>query len=66
MGRVVNAMQNHENKLINANDDASSDYQHVEPSTLSEAPIYETTSRAYQLNDKIEHDDHTHGMVKNK
>ena len=53
VGRDVNATQTHENRLINENDDASSEDQHVKPSTLSEAPIYETASRAHQLNDKI-------------
>ena len=64
VGRDVHAVQTHENRLINVNDDASSESRYVEPSTLSEAPIYETVSRVYQLNDKIEHDDHIYDMVK--
>ena len=53
MGRDVNAIQTHENRLTNENDDASSEDQHVKHFTLSEAPIYETASRAHQLHDKI-------------
>ena len=52
--------------MIHANHDASSECQNVEPFTLPEEPIYETVSRAYQLNDKIEHDDHMCDIVKNK
>ena len=51
--RDVNAMQTHENRLINENDDASSEDQHVKPSTLSEVPSYETASRSHQINGKI-------------
>ena len=61
--RDVNAMQTHENRLMNANNDASSECHHVEPSTFSESPIYETISRVYQLNDKIKHDDHVGNMI---
>ena len=53
-----------DNEYINANDDAISEGQCVEPSTLSEAPIYETVNRVYQLNDKMEHDGHIYEMVK--
>ena len=58
VGRDVNAMQTHENRLMHENDGASKENHHVEPSALSEAPIYETLSRECQLNHKIKHDDH--------
>ena len=41
-----------------------SEVEYVEPSTLSEAPVYETVNRVYQLNDMMEHDDHVYNMVK--
>ena len=59
MGRDVNAVQTHENRLMHENDDTSSESRHVEPSVLSEEPNCETASRSCQTNDKIEHDDHT-------
>ena len=43
-----------------------SEVEYVEPSTLSEAPVYETVNRVYQLNDMMEHDDHVYNMVKNR
>ena len=54
VGRNVNTQQTHENRFIQqANDEASEEDQYVEPSTLSEAPVYEAVSRVYQLNDKM-------------
>ena len=64
VGRNVNTQQTHENRFIQANDEASEEGQYVEPSTLSEAPVYEAVSRVYQLNDKMEHDEHIYNMVK--
>ena len=66
VGRDVNATQTHENRLINVNNDASSEDQHVGSSKLLEAPISKTVSKVCQLNDKIEYDDYVHDMLKNK
>ena len=64
VGHNINTQRISDNEYINANDDAISEGQYVEPSTLSVAPIYETVNRVYQLNDKMEHDDHVYDMVK--
>jgi len=42
----------------------ASNAEYVEPSTLSEAPVYESVNRVYQLNDMMDHDDHVYNMVK--
>ena len=62
--RNVNTQQNHENEYLEEYDERSEEGQYVEPSTLSEAPVYEAVSRVYQLNDKMEHDEHVYNMVK--
>ena len=46
------------------NTDGIGDIDNVEHSTISEASMYETVNRVYQLNDMMEHDDHIYNMVK--
>jgi hypothetical protein len=62
--RNVSTQQNHDNEYLEEYDERSEEGQYVEPSTLSEAPVYEAVSRVYQLNDKMEHDEHVYNMVK--
>ena len=64
VGHDFHIQQLRDNQFREANDEASTDGHNVEPSTLSEAPVYEAVSRVYQLNDKMEHDEHVYNMVK--
>jgi hypothetical protein len=64
VGRDISTERLGDANLSDRNEYEDADGQFVEPSTLSDAPVYETVNRIYQLNDKMEHDDHVYIMVK--
>ena len=64
VGRDINTLVRNENVFRNTNNGTIGEDAYVEPSILSEAPVYETVSRVCQLNDKMEHDDDIYDMVK--